>query len=380
MIYIFSLCLCFLLTWYYDILGGTKYKQQWYSILLIWFILVSGFQYMVGTDMEEYIEKYRDFNSSLSIKTFFESAEDRQQPGWVLLSWICRQFTNDFLLLKLIQAIFINVAIFSFFKRESKYIFLCIFFYAISSYLVMNFNVLRQSFSVAFGLYAITYLKDNRYAKYLFFVFLAYMFHSSALLLLIIPLFKVLKYNKKTSVLLVLGVLGAVAFLNVIDFQSVMFDIVRSGQLGENASGLAWGYMNNDKLGTANRGFSIGIQFILRFFVVSYFIIKKKNYFIGGLGATFLLFMILGEIMPILWRFRLYFEFVYYVLLAQVIIELPQKRLYQVRRIFYIVAILLFCYTPYKDYFGKVPGIKHRYIDQYYPYHSILDPVKEERI
>ena len=65
-------------------------------------------------------------------------------------------------------------------------------------------------------------------------------------------------------------------------------------------------------------------------------------------------------------------------MLAQLIVEFPLRRFKQVKYAFYIGALVVFMYFPMKDYLYKAPNYK-RYIDQYYPYHSIFDPIKEER-
>lgn len=382
MIYLSSLALCLCLAWCYDILGCKKNKNVWYNILLVWFIFVSGFQYMVGTDIPIYVEKYQNFHSSLSIDTFSSFSEDRQQPGWVMLTWLCRHFSDNFLLLKIVQASFFNIAIFSFFKRESKYIFLCVFFYAISIYLVTNFNVLRQSFAVAFGLYATSAIKNNKYVNYLLFVFMAFMFHNSALLLLIIPLFKWIKLNKLVLALFLSGIVIGVYVLINVDFESLALSFLEAGSLGDGTTAeLASGYLYDEKLGAIGRSTGLSIHVILIMMVVLYYLTIKKDFFIGGFGVAYLFIVIITGLMPILWRFRLYFDIPYYVLLSTVIIEYPKVSSWRLRHIFYIIALILYCYYPYRDYSApQYSGSKLRYINQYYPYHSIFDPVIEKRI
>lgn len=378
MIYVITLLVCLFLVWKYDWRGEIKNKDKWFKGLLIWYILISALQYYVGSDMSLYIEKYESFNEKLTLDSFVDNAGERVQPGWLLLSWFCKLFTDDFILMKIIQATFFNIAVFSFFKRESKYVFLCLFFFSVTDYLVCNFNVLRQSYSIAFGLYAVSYLKNGNYWKYGLSVFLAFMFHNSAILLLTLPIIKFFKPNRYT-IPLALGVVALVIYaLFRVNMESLAYSIVGSGMMGESGSDMAMMYLNDDKLG-AREGAKFTFHALIVFIVVTYYIIKRRDLFWGGFGVAYLFVLMLTTMMPILWRYRLFFDFPYYVMLAQLVVEFPLKRFKQVKYLFYAACIVVFMYFPMKDYLHKAPYDKHRYVDQYYPYHSIFDPVKEER-
>ncbi|MCI6213148.1 EpsG family protein [Bacteroides heparinolyticus] len=379
MIYILSLLLCLFLAWNYDIIGRKRNKLRWYRILLCWFILVSAFQYMVGSDMELYVEKYESFPTELSVNTIKTLMDNRQQPGWVLISWICRIITGNFFLMQLIHAVVLNVAVFTFFRRESKYIFLCVLFYAISAYLVLNFNAIRQSYSIAFGLYAFSALRREQWKKYFLFVFAAFMFHNTAILLLVFPLFRFLRFSGKTLLYFIAVVVLFIVILFRIDFETLMISVIETGVLGDSLSDVATSYIADEDLGVEGRYAQLSFHLILVILVVFYYIIKKKNLLYGGAAVSYMIMVILTGLMPILWRFRLFFDFEYFVILAQVVIESPPNRYKKYKKWIYLAAILVFFYFPFRDYMRPYVGSKFRYIDQYYPYHSIFYPVKEQR-
>lgn len=378
MIYVITLIVCLFLVWKYDFRGKKTHKDRWFKGLLLWYIVISALQYYVGVDIAIYIDKYSIFREPLNLDSFVDKAGERVQPGWLILTWFCKLFTDDFILMKIIQAIFFNIAVFTFFKREAKYVFLCIFFFSVTDYLVCNFNVLRQSYSIAFGLYAVSALKNDKYLKYGLFVILAFMFHNSALLLLLLPIIKFFKPNRYTKPL-ALGTVALVIYvLFKVNMESLAYEIVGSGMMGESGSDMAMLYLNNDKLG-AREGAKFTFHALLVFIVVCYYISKKREFYWGGYGVAYLFFLLLSTMMPILWRYRLFFDIPYYVMLSQLIVEFPLKRFKQVKYAFYIGSLVIYMYFPMKDYFYKAPNEKIRYIDQYYPYHSIFDPVKEER-
>lgn len=378
MIYIGSLALCLFLTVMYDILGYTKNKWRWYYLLLFLFIVVSGFQYMVGTDIPDYIDEYNHLYNELRFDV--GDVDGKRQLGWILLCYLCRLITNDITLLKLLQAIFVNVSIFLFFKREAKYVFLCLTFYALSSYLLLNFNVLRQSISLGFALYAISYYKRKRYIFSLLFLYGAYLFHSSALVLLALPVFGVIKYNKYTLYVLSLLSLILFYFLFKIDMNSI-FDFIFN-EFDEGLFEIGQSYVNSDRLGVQDTKLTYTRLFriLLILFVVLYYTKKCKNLYFGGMGLLYLVLLVFSFVVPIFFRFGTFYELPFYVILSTVIIEYPRNRLYQVRYVFYICAFALYSLFPLREYSRKYEGSQYRYIDQYYPYHSVLEPDVEDKV
>ena len=373
MIYLFSLVLCLWLTWRYDVAGYTKGKWCWFYLLLAWFICVSGFQYMVGSDTPNYMEAYQ--NNYNRWKFDAEEMGGRYQPGWVLLNYCCKQITDDFVLLKLIQATFINVAVFSFFKRESKYIFLCVFLYAITTYLIFNFNVLRQSFAIGFLLYYISYLKRDKYVLASVFLIAAFMFHNSAILGLIILVFKFLRYNKVFFYALTgLSFLFAL-FLFRMDLGELLPMLIDSGYLGGGFEEHAQIYANSTKFEARDIRAGIGryTQILLIVFTIWYYVRKKLDMFGFGIGLIFLFLQIANYSIPICFRFRQYFDMYFYVMFASVILDISSGRFKQIKPAAIGFCLLVYSLFPVHEYMYQYPGSPYRYFHQYYPYHSVFD-------
>lgn len=129
MLYTFSLLFCLFIAIWYDILGQSKYKNTWYHILLFWFITISALQFQVGTDVPHYMKEYKLFDvDNFRFSDLFEGGEDRRQPGWILLMYVCRFFTGEFVFFKIIQAVFLNMAVFSFLGGKPRMFFYVYFF------------------------------------------------------------------------------------------------------------------------------------------------------------------------------------------------------------------------------------------------------------
>lgn len=328
---------------------------------------------MVGSDTPQYMYMYQhDFNKL----RFGDDMVGRRQPGWVLLSFCCRKITDNFMFFKFIQAIFVNVAIFFFFRRESKYVFMCITLYAITTYLIFNFNVLRQSFAVGFMLYYISFLKRDKYLLAALSLFGAFMFHNTALIGLILIVFKILKYNKRTIIILLAFSFMFVIFLSRLDMNSLMMNIINSGYLGDSLQEQTEMYAESEKFAAKEIGIGIGrmIQLLLTVLTVFYFTWKKRDLFLGGIGLLYLFMLVLNYSIPILFRIRQYFDMSFYLMFSYVIIDISSGLFKQIRHFVIALCLVLFSYYPVKEYFYKEPGVPYRYIDQYYPYHSIFNP------
>lgn len=375
MIYAISIMASSCLAWVYDVMEYPKGKWSWYYLLLFWFIIISGFQYMVGSDMPVYVDEYNNYYDTLRFDVGSSVVEGKRQPGWVLLSCLCRMITHDFLLFKLIHAIFVNYAIFTFFKKESHYPFTCILIYAITSYLILNFNILRQSFSIGFILFFITSYKDKKYLLSGFFLFMAFMFHNTAFIALLLPVFGFVKFKKSFAVILIALLIVFVYSLIRFNLTTLFEMILDNNLLGENMTEIGMGYMKGGKydLGDATYGIARAIQVVFILGIIIFHLKRYKNFLYMGIGILYLLFVVLNFSMPILFRFRLMFDIPFYVLVASFVVDFPYGRLYQIRRIFYIIALTVFFYYPIREYSERYPGTPYRYIHQYYPYQSVFD-------
>lgn len=378
MIYLFVLLITLYLALKYDILGGRNNgynKSLYFNLLLIIYIGLSGFQFQVGTDVYNYMIEYESFDiASFNFSDLFEGGEERRQPGWLLLLFLCKSLSSNFFIFKLIHAIVINVAVFLFFKRESKYPFLCIFLYAMMGYLVINFNILRQSFALALVLYGYSYLNKNNYRQFILCAIGAFMFHSSAILILVFPLFKFLKYNKYVVGITLSILILSVYYLIQADLTGVIFEVFNSGLIDENVSSIGIGYMQSEKLGIRDDFAIFSLSRLFVFIVILYNLFKFKDMFGTYMSLAYLLILIITGFFPVLWRFRIYFDFSYILILAIFIKEFDLR---VARKYSSYVLIVVVAYLSLKDYLVPYEGSTMRYIDQYYPYHSIFDPVVE---
>lgn len=177
----------------------------------LWTILQGG-QYDVGTDYFAYLY-YFDNPQSLS---FFS---DKGEWGFYYLVSFCHSIgitgQGVFFVIALLESIVFFVICSNFDKKNPE---ILIFLFIVLSSLFHNqMNAVRQSIAVYFVTLSIMYLVDKRWKGFVFFILIAFAFHNSVLLfVLLLPLFWVIwQQYSPVLYLLVLVLSSFLAFLPI---------------------------------------------------------------------------------------------------------------------------------------------------------------------
>lgn len=148
-------------------------------IAIFAFTFVFGCRYNVGVDYPHYLYKYL---------TGFGIARHEFLFGLVT-KWMSNNGLHFSLFFSLWAFIQISLLYYAF--RKYRYLFPYIAFYLIVGYCYMSMmNIIRQQVATCIFMVALQYVDERKLLKYLACVFIAFLFHKSALLLLIIyPVF-----------------------------------------------------------------------------------------------------------------------------------------------------------------------------------------------
>lgn len=373
MIYIVTILVVLVLVFHYDVNENIYNRMTAYYVLMCWFIAVSAFQYCLGSDTPPYMHEYdktqwRDINWGNIISL------NNRQFGWLLLINTCKLISRDYFALKLFQAAILNVAFFLFFKRRTKAIFTCIFFYSIFLYLDLNFNLVRQSIAVAIFLLGYNYYTEKKWLKYYFVAFGAIMFHNSAAILLFLPLLQLIHVNNKSFVtILVLFVISSVVtktlpltdlFLNYLGKFSGS-DVVMLGNI----------YLSSEKYGQSD------IRSVISFMTLLYLVVIYFNYKFDLCRSTadlliVVAFTFLKDInasIPIFARLNFYLLPVFIYLLSNFVINFPTYKFANFKKSIIIFCIALFAFSPIQELFQENTAYYDRNLVQFYPYYTVFD-------
>lgn len=384
MIYIFSLAVLILLVFRFDY-GYQSCNQDrrnlWYRVMLVWFICVSGFAYNVGSDVPNYMREYSYFCTVWNVSSLEDIFEfDNRQPGWVILNVICSSICDNFVLLKLLIAIFVNWSVFRFFKRHTTYIFTGLLFYSIILYLALNFNALRQAVAVGFFLIGYDSLIEKKWKKYYLFAFLSYMFHTSGIICFFIPLFNQIKFNKRVIIIFaIILIAGTIYSLRSDVLQNLATSFILSEYGGDSIKELGTIYMENaeDRVGALNILGVLKIVFnICIVFCVMLYSIRKgdESTTMISMMAGYTIFYVISFAIPLIFERFLYFFYPFYICgIAKVLIEIP-KMFKATRILLTVLMICFFSYTPLSNLFAENISSGIPLINQFAPYYSVFNP------
>lgn len=236
MIYLVLLIYIFVLSFRFDKdkrLYKHKSKRIHQIILYLSLSTVAGLSYRLGIDCIRYEMKFdmiEPINQFSTLQLLLSSYD--LDPLWAILNSVVKFFSEEFFVLHLVVALFINGVIFWFVNKHSKYFFTTILLYCLFQYWNFNFEILREAVSVSFFLLGLDNIigGKNNYLRYYLLALPAVFFQTFGFVVLLLPIFKVLKVqNHLTSAIWVTIILTPVIFY-------FMNMITASGLLMEDAS------------------------------------------------------------------------------------------------------------------------------------------------
>lgn len=378
MIYIVTLFTICCLVYNYDIQGKEKYKTIWFYIVLVLLTSISAFSYCVGADTPGYMYAYDAYNLENFSKDMILHDNIRIQPLWSLLIYGCHIFSDNYLFFKIVQAVVLNFSVMFFIKKNSRYWFIGILLYCIFMYLDYNFNIMRQSFSLACFLFGYKYYREGKLLKYYLSAFCAIMFHVGAIIVLFLPLFNIIKYNKNVIVFIILPLL----FMALVALKT-SFSIVTSllTFFPADLSALGDLYMSSEKLGIKEGGLTSYLKsgiIIFFYFYVLYYSLKYKlieNRRDAAPLVMFIFLSVLSIFLPILFRFNGYFTVIMICVVSQFIIDFPKKRIKDFKKlsIVFLLSVYILVISPLRSYFAFDTFVGVNRWTQYYPYYSVFN-------
>ena len=190
--------------------------------------IIAGTRDSSWADTGVYIMGFQDYTPSFADLTMYDQPFGYAEKGFFYLGVIVKSFTSS------VTAYFLFVSFLTFFflykvfDKYCYYPFLGICAYISRFYLARNFMQIRTGLSYAIIMLAVQYISKRDWKRYFAIVFVAYLFHHSALIA--VPLYFLSMINiKKLHILLGIAVAFIVSFY--------YSDIIRQ-LVGENASDL----------------------------------------------------------------------------------------------------------------------------------------------
>lgn len=150
-----------------------------FTLTSITLILVAGFRYAVGADYFAYWVGYKQYANA-----FTKSLLTLEEPGFKFICWLSVFIKGDGATVILLSSI---LTVFLFLRTIYKNTHLIL--PAVLLYIFLGcwhgaFNGIRQYLAAAIIFSGVNFIKERKFWKYAFIVFIAFLFHSSALLMI----------------------------------------------------------------------------------------------------------------------------------------------------------------------------------------------------
>jgi len=289
----------------------------------------------------------------------------RYEPVFMTFLSICKNISDDFTLVQIVIAIFVNSTIFWFLRKHSPLFFVAILFYFVTQYWNINFEIKRESITISLFLIAIDGLLGKNvgkkeYIRYYAICCFMLFCHRFAFITCFYPLFTKVKLNKVT-----LSIILCLIFISIINIKYVTNLISHINVLStlmEVQDALVY-YTQSDKYGKGNATLIGIVTSVIIPLFMTYKVRNIANKRIIGLTICYLLIHILTFQVFIFYRLSNYLCF-FMIIVYSYYAKFALTRKYNIMA---YSSIIIFAFTIIL--MGKLN--KDQYI-RYYPYNSIF--------
>jgi len=188
---------------FFGILFNVNHKRRIKKIYTIFIFLSMSIvtalrSPMVGADTMQY------YNSFLMIKNIEYnqlSSAIHYELGFSVLCKLLNYITPNPQILIVITSVFIIFSFTRFIYMNSANIVMSFFIFISLNYYFSYMNIMRQALAIAILLFGYEYLKRKKYVKYCLVVYLASQFHLSASIAIVLIIFSICKFKKKSLII-----------------------------------------------------------------------------------------------------------------------------------------------------------------------------------
>ena len=285
-------------------------------------VLQVGLRWETGTDWNPYFQHFE------GVSDFSTTAPSLTSPeyGYNISVWLTKLLCSNYSTFLALHAVIYYLLIFNSIQRYTGILYLPLMvFYGVTMG-VMGSN--RELIAVAIGLFALRYIETGQRGRFLLLVGLAFLFHSSALLLLI---FLFLRASFRTPTIL-LAILGAIV-LGLSPVPELLFSQV-GNLLGGALVAKAAYYLDSAPASLSESGLTVlglakRIVFLALFLHNRTYLSSRLRYYNlmlnGYVAGLVLYFACARSLLIVVNRGSLYFDFLEPILLAVQILIFVRK-------------------------------------------------------
>jgi transmembrane protein EpsG len=187
----------------------SKNNDYWLKLSFILIFLFLAIRYDYGNDYMGYLDGYLD------IEYFNFNLKNKYEPAWQILCILFKPV--GFFVMIAALAAFNSIVYYRFIKKyvPPVYYWLAVFLYVFNPYfMLVHSSAMRQSVAISIFILSFDYLYRKEAIRYIITIFIASMFHQSAIMLILIYFISIYKFNiTKIKIILLVFVYAFTFFL-----------------------------------------------------------------------------------------------------------------------------------------------------------------------
>ena len=188
----------------------TENKRRLLILTCFVLVVLAGIRDLTWADTEVYYASFQVFTPTISELTQYSQPYGYSEKGFFYLGVIVKSFTSSVTVYFLFVSFLTFFFLYKAFDKYCYYPFLGVCAYVSRFYLARNFMQIRAGLSYAIILTAVQYITKRDWKRYFAIVFIAYLFHHSALVA--VPLYFLCMIDiKKWHIVLGLSVAFVIA-------------------------------------------------------------------------------------------------------------------------------------------------------------------------
>lgn len=315
-------------------INGIPARKVAITLILIFPVLLGAMRYNVGSDFQTYSGMY-DIVKNISFGEWIRNTDfiNGTPTGMYILSRIANLFDSEKVFFGLtIICIFLPI-VFALLKDWNDIPVELAAFVFLTTEFPTNLNIIKQGIAISLIFWGFKYIYDKKYIKYLLVIFVAFIFHQTAIIA--VPLYFLWNKHKKVSILR--KIISLIICVLVIFFMNTILE-----QIG--------GYWSSyiDSEGTSNQLFFLNLIWLVVFLFFYKPLVKldKRNdllifiYLIGVVFTAIGFWSVFGK------RIANYFTIVQIILIPQLtyVANEKSKKIVRIGIILYAVALFIYMY------------------------------------
>ncbi|WP_297236230.1 EpsG family protein [uncultured Flavonifractor sp.] len=297
---------------------NSKLKNIFFKIALASLLpfLISGFRYNVGWDYGSYAWGFELFDPTISLFNMITEYEIGDSIGLDLVLFITKSLNSQFLYFAITSALcFVPAFLYLFneWNDEKNILPLAIFATGFTLFFT-GLSAIKQGIAISFCLYSLTYVCKRKPLKFLLFVGIAFLFHSSALVFL--PVY--LCWGHKATI---------EGWKKVCIVGLALLFVIFLGEILSTFGGERFAAYGAETLATNNYSFYLMLFWLIVFFVFrsKLVAIDERNELLIILYAVAVILMILGFRNAFTKRIANFFDVVQIMLLPQLVFVFTKR-------------------------------------------------------